>query len=491
LVNRKGKHLLGKILLLGTATLLIFVFYSSTPVDNGVYFFFVPIALASFMLFSREHRNFSYLFVLFILFLYTITTVFDFSLIAVEVEPGEYPFLFPLNFVISLIICVLLLQTTMSIGYQTEKSLKNTAKELRNSKKAYEMALKGSEAGIWDWDIRHNMVSVSRAWLRLVGYPTIGQPVLNIDEVIARIHPDDKRHVRAAVTKHLLLKEPYKTEYRIVTTGGQIRWVTDSGIGEWDKKNGKAIRMVGSIIDIDERKRHQNKVIEQNILLEKAYKELDRFVYSTSHELREPLRSVIGLANIAELETEIEQLKPIVSMIKGRVVQLDNFIQEILKYAQNVEQEVEFEEVDFKAILNSVITELSQVDNFNYIKLKKKLTGVNVFRTDPKRLKMILHNILMNAIRFQDHEKNEPYIKIKTRNFKDVIEIKIEDNGDGISKESMEKVFDMFYRGSNKSDGYGLGLYIVKEALNKMGGKISAKSIEKVGTTFTVVLPTA
>jgi signal transduction histidine kinase len=118
------------------------------------------------------------------------------------------------------------------------------------------------------------------------------------------------------------------------------------------------------------------------------------------------------------------------------------------------------------------------------IDIDKKLT----INTDETRLKVILNNLMANAIKYNNAEQ-EPYVRISAVAKKEHCSIEVKDNGRGIAKEFQPKIFDMFFRASDDSSGSGLGLYIVKETLDKLGGDISFNSEPRTGTTFTVNIP--
>ena len=109
--------------------------------------------------------------------------------------------------------------------------------------------------------------------------------------------------------------------------------------------------------------------------------------------------------------------------------------------------------------------------------------------TDKNRLNIILNNLISNAITYQDPSKNDPLVNIKVDMSDTETNIIVKDNGIGISKELQEKIFDMFFRGSENSDGSGLGLYIVKESVEKLNGTINVRSVPGKGSEFRVLIP--
>jgi len=240
-------------------------------------------------------------------------------------------------------------------------------------------------------------------------------------------------------------------------------------------------------VDITERKQAENKLKKQFEELEKTNYELDHFVYSVSHDLRAPLSSILGLVNVAEME-EGDKL-PFLGMIRGRVNHLDGFIKDILDYSHNARVEFQKERIDFSQLLEEAKSNLRLVDGFDRLKVKLELNEQSDFYSDHHRLAIILNNLVSNSVKFQDHAKSDSMLTLSITTYEDRAEIVATDNGIGIAVEHLNKIFDMFYRGTERSKGSGLGLYIVKEAVAKLHGTIKPQS--KLGdyTTFEITIP--
>ncbi len=237
--------------------------------------------------------------------------------------------------------------------------------------------------------------------------------------------------------------------------------------------------------------RQQSQLEEQNIELQKTNEELDRFVYSTSHDLRAPLSSLLGLINIIELETDSANHSLIfqIDMMKKMVNKLDSFIRDILDYSRNMRLEINRDEITFSELIRQVEERLEFMDGFVNIKIEKNINQNAIFVTDKKRMEIIFNNLISNAVKYSDPTKTEAWIKIGVDNDEKEAVITIEDNGIGIAEELQEKVFEMFFRGTNASTGSGIGLYIVKETVEKIGGSIKLESELHKGSRFTVKIP--
>lgn len=228
----------------------------------------------------------------------------------------------------------------------------------------------------------------------------------------------------------------------------------------------------------------------ENMELKRANYELDHFVYSASHDLRAPLNSMLGLIEIAKDETEEEHTLEYLEALKGNAERLDTFICDILDYSRNLRTDVSNDLISYKELLNDIEQNLKFMgDNSRSVDFITAIRGDSPVFSDKSRLNNILNNLISNAIRYQDTEKKNPFVKIEIDILEDETHIVISDNGIGIPEESLPKIYDMFYRASNKAVGSGLGLYIAKEALNKLGGQIKVTSKVGEGTAFYIQIP--
>jgi two-component system, sensor histidine kinase and response regulator len=221
--------------------------------------------------------------------------------------------------------------------------------------------------------------------------------------------------------------------------------------------------------------------------LERTNNELNHFVYSTSHDLRSPLASMMGILNLARMEKSVTDPNNYLNMIETCVNKMDVFIQKIMEFYKSIRVDDEISEVDFKEILS---------ESIQICKMQNPLVSFNVlveqpvkFMNDAFRISVIIDNLISNAVKYQKPFADQPEIKVfvKTDAYKALIEI--EDNGIGIVEEHLNNIFKMFFRSSTHAYGAGIGLYIVKEALSRIGGDISVSSTYNVGTIFRIIIP--
>lgn len=227
----------------------------------------------------------------------------------------------------------------------------------------------------------------------------------------------------------------------------------------------------------------------RNEELRKTNDELDRFVYSTSHDLRVPLTNMLGLIDITNMTIKDDAPKKYLSMMKDSVVSLDDVIRGILDYSRNSRSEIKIEEVSIKEMIQKTQDMLKYYNGFDNVQFRLRSEESTPLYTDKARLTAVISNLLSNSIKYYNKKEQTPYISITAKVTVDKAMIFVEDNGIGIPEEYQEKVFDMFYRASAQATGSGLGLYILKETLQKLDGKISLVSGKDIGSTFVVEIP--
>ena len=233
----------------------------------------------------------------------------------------------------------------------------------------------------------------------------------------------------------------------------------------------------------------QKKQIEAaNSQLSKTNHEMDRFVYSVSHDISAPLKSIRGLIAISKLESDSNSEFPYISRIEQSVKKLEDFTEEILEHSRASRKDIEIEEVNLHHQLEEIFDNLKYLNGYNLIRFTLQLDYPHI-KADRFLLKVILSNLISNAVKFQK-QKNGFVPEIRIRSFaKDTVFIEVEDNGEGIEDSYKNRIFEMFYRATTTSTGSGLGLFIANEAALKMNGVISFTSKHGEGSIFTIELP--
>jgi two-component system, sensor histidine kinase and response regulator len=226
--------------------------------------------------------------------------------------------------------------------------------------------------------------------------------------------------------------------------------------------------------------------------LEKAHAELERFVYSASHDLRAPLVSIKGVLRVAALEGVEPKAAGYLQMIEQSVEKLDVFVQNIIHFYQNAQSEELLSVVQLDTVLQEVVDGLGRMKGASEMKITRELACSGVFRTDVHRLKMVLGQLVSNAIRYRDPAKEEHTLRIQVVQNAERAVIKVEDNGLGIALEEQGRIFEMFFRSSDSESagvGAGVGLYIARQAVLKLGGKINVLSEPAIFTRFIIDIP--
>ncbi|MBA3900910.1 MAG: PAS domain S-box protein, partial [Bacteroidetes bacterium] len=252
---------------------------------------------------------------------------------------------------------------------------------------------------------------------------------------------------------------------------------------------GEVITVLVIFRDIAKIKEVEEFLINKNKELEKLNLELDRFVYSASHDLRSPLSSILGLLNLAKGETDMAELEIFHQMIEESIHKLDDVVKEIIDYSKNSRTNVEPEEIKFEKLINETINFFKYSPEASKITFEATVDKDFCVVTDVKRLTMVLNNLISNSVKYSSSSRSSPVIKIMATMVDGKACIIIEDNGIGIEQEHLPHVFEMFYRATEVSKGTGLGLYIVKEIIEKIKGTISMESQIMVGSRITIMLP--
>ncbi len=234
---------------------------------------------------------------------------------------------------------------------------------------------------------------------------------------------------------------------------------------------------------------NEQQMILKNEELTKLNSELDRFMYSTSHDLRSPISSVLGLIQLTKMTDDSSEIKTYMEMMEERLASLNKFIKDISDYSRNARTDVNQEKIYAYKVINDIVENLKFYPGAEKVKVDMALDHELMVTTDPTRFHIIFSNLISNSFKYVDPYKEQPYIKVTALVNGGHIHFNVEDNGVGISEKYLPKIFDMFFQAHEKSEGSGLGLYIVKEAVGKLKGTITAKSKLEVGSSFEVIIP--
>lgn len=226
---------------------------------------------------------------------------------------------------------------------------------------------------------------------------------------------------------------------------------------------------------------------ERQYKIDKLNNEMEELIYRTSHDLKAPIATILGITNLVSRTATPEQV-PYFKMIESTIKKQEKVIRDIADISKNENLRVVREQIDFKALVDEAL--MTYKNGYDNIEVNTNINIEQPFYSDKERIKIIINNLVSNAISFRDvHKEEKPRVDIIVDCSESECLLKVSDNGVGIDKLLHNRVYDMFFRGEELSNGSGLGLYVTKNTVQKLRGKINLESIKKVGTSFKVILP--
>lgn len=230
-------------------------------------------------------------------------------------------------------------------------------------------------------------------------------------------------------------------------------------------------------------------LIAKNKELESAYDELGKFAYSVTHDVRGPLLSVLGALDLSKSMDNIADIREILEMMDEALKKLDEYIKNTHEYYKLKRGAMQFEKIDFNKVVSDIAALFRIAGRMDNIRFSSEVLQNEPFYSDEISIKMILNNLMSNAFNYQRKTASDKFVdvNIKVENNNAIIVVK--DNGIGIHESHINNIFTMFYRATSEETGSGLGLYNVKDALNKLNGAIEVTSAVNEGTTFKVIIP--
>jgi PAS domain S-box-containing protein len=491
--NRKGKYLLASILLLITANMLVYLIASLENSQGGAFFYFMATSATSLVVLNPVNKRLGLLFVAVSITLAGIAYFGDLPLQHPAENESYIQTSFTVNFLLGLLSSVLILHFVMARNHESEDSLlqnqerlQDVTRELEKSQNRFALAVEGTKAGIYEWDVLTNHVYVSPRFRDLLGFGPEEDLGTNNPLLKGKVPPQDQTFAEYLLQRDMQDGATYQYESLLTLKTGESRWFLVSGIVSL-KINALHLA-VGSIIDIHDRKIAEQELRSKNDELQKTNQELDRFVYSASHDMRAPLSTLRGLLNLAKKTQELGEIESLHEKMINRIQTMEGFIREVTDYSRNTRLDIKPTNVNLLAVAEEIRRSFEFLLNEASVEYRIEIDPRAAFKTDKDRLNVILNNLVSNAIKYHDPAKVNRFVEISACVKDDHCLIRISDNGIGIPAQYQEKMFDMFFRASERSDGSGLGLYIVKETLQRLKGAITCVSEERMGSTFEVRL---
>ncbi|GCC52348.1 hypothetical protein SanaruYs_25850 [Chryseotalea sanaruensis] len=242
-------------------------------------------------------------------------------------------------------------------------------------------------------------------------------------------------------------------------------------------------------LDISERVAFEQNLELKNQQLAKINHQMEKFLYSTSHDLRAPLTTIMGLVNLIRMDSKDNSLVEYADKIELSTHKLDKIIRDIISFSKTTYKNIHSEKIDFESLIWKIVNNHCGDDNFGKIRVQVSVVGSSLFYSDTDRIEIILDNLIRNAVQFVDINKAHSFINITTLVSADTVVVEIHDNGIGIARQYFESIFNMFYKATVHSKGAGLGLYIAKEGIEQLGGSISVNSEVGFGSLFKLSIP--
>ncbi|MEN7546325.1 PAS domain S-box protein [Rapidithrix thailandica] len=361
---------------------------------------------------------------------------------------------------------------------------KNAELALKKSEERFRLVFEGAQAGIWDWvDVQKDQEWWSPKFYQLLGYQDreIEASVENFRQLL---HPEDLAPTFDLVREHFTHQQAFIIEYRLKTKTGAYKWFLGSGQAQFDT-NGQPVRMVGSIIDIDEKKQAEKQLLEKQRKLEVSNRDLASFSYSVSHDLKAPLRSINGYCEIL-LEDYLDKLdangQHSINVIVKNAQKMGTLIDDILAYSKVSQQTLTVRTLNMRQIFENVFFELTYGTDrdieFNVGELKHT-------QGDQTMVTQLVNNILSNAIKYTS-TRSRATIEVQGIETQWGYTYRVKDNGVGFENAFVHKIFGVFERlhKDHEFEGTGVGLAIAKRTVESHGGKIWADSKLNQGTNI-------
>ena len=381
---------------------------------------------------------------------------------------------------------------------------------LRERQERYELAVSGTNDGIWDWDLQTNEVYYSPTWMRILGYGDNPLPQL-LSTWSDHVHPDDLAKAITDINNHLKGKtEIYENTHRLKHKNGHYIWIAAKARCSRDQQ-GKAYRMVGTITDITNQKEVEKQLRSAKEEAETVNRTKSEFLATMSHEIRTPMNAVIGMTGLL-LDTElIPQQREFVEIIRNSGDALLTIINDILDFSKIESGKLNLEEVPFSlrvCIEESLDLVAPQAaDKGIELAYLMDTETPNTIVGDVTRLRQILVNLLSNAVKFTAvgevvvsvssvmvNSDLSDQAKINNDQQEYKIQFAVKDTGIGIPANRMDSLFQPFSQVdasvTRQYGGTGLGLAISQRLTELMGGQMWVESQVEVGSTFYFTLVT-
>ena len=374
---------------------------------------------------------------------------------------------------------------------------KHAQEELTASEERWQLALRGTNDGLFDWNSKTGHVYYSARWKEMLGF-TCDELENTSEQWQELIHPEDRQRVLECINAHFEHKTGfYQSEYRLRAKDGNYKWILARGQALWNEQD-HALRFVGSHTDITERKREEKELREALIQADTANRAKSEFLANMSHEIRTPMNGIIGLTELA-LDTKLDLVqRDYLEGVRVSAESLLRILNDILDFSKIEAGKLDLESTCFQLhevvgdVMGTVAIRADQenVETLLHIAADVPETVIG----DPLRLQQILWNLVGNGIKFTENGQVLVQIDVQSEDDHECqLHFAVIDTGVGIPREKQHSIFDAFTQAdgsiTRQFGGTGLGLTIVSRLVKLMKGQIVVESEVNRGSTFHFTIP--
>ncbi len=370
---------------------------------------------------------------------------------------------------------------------------KKTEEIIRESEARLTEAQRAAKLGSWEWDMKTNELVCSDEFLRIFGFKreTFNN---NADELLDRIHPDDKESYLLALEKAITSASDDALEYRVVTPDGNSRTIYGSSYKVLDKDN-NPVRAIGTVLDITERKKIEEEIRKQNEELQRTNAEKDKFFSIIAHDLRSPFNGLLGLTEMMAQDIKLfsmSDIQDLAAKLNESAANLYRLLNNLLEWSRMQRGTTEFHpsELDLKDITETALDLFKETASGKGVELSEEIPYGLKITADKSMIESILRNLVSNSIKFTEKGGK---VSVAAERTNGNIKIEIKDTGIGMEEDILNNLFKIdtkiTRKGTNEEPGTGLGLMLSKEFIAKHNGKIQVTSKPGEGSTFSVIIP--
>lgn len=360
-----------------------------------------------------------------------------------------------------------------------------------------ELALLGADLGLWDWNLRDGALALDDRCCAMLGYSP-EELTHTASGWLAMMCPDDAAGVQELVDRHRRGESTsYEAEFRLRHRMGHWVWILSRGRSvAWDD-DGQPIRMVGTRMDISDRKANEQALVEAKAAAEAAGRAKGAFLATMSHEIRTPMNGIIGFAELLMESTLDDEQRQYAQAMKDSGLALLTIINDVLDFSK-----IEAGMLAVERIPMNMHDAVRGVADLMRTQARKKPIELTVdyaaslpamMVSDPNRVRQVLINFVSNAIKFTESGRITIRAVDVPSDGQRHVRIEVDDTGIGIPAETLSRLFQPFTQAdssmSRRYGGTGLGLSISKRLIELMGGQVGADSEPGVGSTFWCQLP--